>query len=142
MHRQRVHDKTWKPYEKVYTCPYCDYSYHEKRVIDNHVKAIHEKRRDLQCPLCEFRAPHTIVLVRGLHNAFIAGLGCLNRRGTLGNTWVCLLLKFNIAYLFQNKHIRKHLILSKSYKCMEQGRVHFIQGPLNPYCTYLHFTST
>ena len=66
MHRQRVHDKTWKPYEKVYTCPYCDYSYHEKRVIDNHVKAIHEKRRDLQCPLCEFRAPHTIVLVRWL----------------------------------------------------------------------------
>ena len=65
MHRQRVHDKTWRPYEKVYSCPYCDYSYHEKRVIDNHVKAIHEKRRDLQCPLCEFRAPHTIVLVRG-----------------------------------------------------------------------------
>ena len=26
------------------------------------------------------------------------------------------------AYFFsQNKHIRKHLVLSKSYKCMEQG---------------------
>ena len=83
MHRQRVHDKTWKPYEKVYTCPYCDYSYHEKRVIDNHVKAIHEKRRDLQCPLCEFRAPHTIVLVRDAPRLITNHSICIDGQKTL-----------------------------------------------------------
>ena len=111
MHRQRVHDKTWKPYEKVYSCPYCDYSYHEKRVIDNHVKAIHEKRRDLQCPLCEFRAPHTIVLV----------MGRTARHYPSNDIFFENVEMYYSMLIFQNKHIRKHLVLSKSYKCMEQG---------------------